>query len=122
MAAILVVDDSSYARRVLRQTLERAGHTVTEANSGLTALESYALRPADLVLLDLTMEDMTGLDVLGKLHELDQKVRVIVISADVQQTTERLVQQAGARRFLGKPASKDDLLSAVDDVLGVRRQ
>ncbi len=122
MGRIIVVDDSGYARRVHRRVLEGAGHEVREAGSGIAALEAYYLDKPDLVLLDLSMEDMGGLEVLAELRRLDPSVRVIVVSADVQRTTEELVRAAGALRFLGKPASPDALLEAVNDILDEVRQ
>lgn len=118
MASILVVDDSGYARRLLRTMLEANGHTVAEAASGMAALESYFVQRPDVVLLDLTMEDMSGLDVLRRLREVDGDARVIVISADVQRTTADLVAGAGAFTFLGKPAHRDQVLGAIRGALG----
>ena len=83
MAKILVVDDSGYARRLLRQTLEPLGHEVVEAGSGMAGLEAYAVHAPDVVLLDLTMEDVGGLEVLARLREIDPGARVIVVSADI---------------------------------------
>lgn len=113
MATILVVDDSTYARRRMRQTLEEAGHTVNEASSGMAALESFVTDAPQLVMLDLTMEDMSGMEVLARLREIDPRARVIVVSADVQRSTSKLVGEAGAFRFLGKPADPADVLEAV---------
>ena len=118
MCTILVVDDSNYARRMLRQTLEQAGYTVVEAGSGLGALESFSLQQPDLILLDLTMEDMSGLEVLEQLRQSGNQVPVVVISADVQQSTERIVQDAGAVRFVGKPVAPAQLLSTVAHFVG----
>ena len=118
MCTILVVDDSNYARRILRQTLEQAGYKVVEAGSGLGALESFSLQQPDLVLLDLTMEDMSGLEVLEQLRQSGNNVPVIVISADVQQSTEKIVADAGAVRFVGKPVAPQHLLRTVADFVG----
>jgi two-component system chemotaxis response regulator CheY len=100
MSKILVVDDSGYARRVHRSILESAGHTVLEAASGLTAIESYSIEKPDVVVLDLSMADLGGLDVLKTLREIDDKARDIVLSADVQRTTEEAAMTAGALSFL----------------------
>lgn len=118
MANIMIVDDSSYTRRTHRRILESDGHVVLEASSGMAALESFCMERPDLVLLDLTMEDMSGLDVLARLFELQADVRVIVVSADVQRSTAQLVADSGAVRFLGKPVTPDSLLAAVREVLG----
>jgi len=117
MASIMIVDDSNYTRRTHRRILESEGHTVIEAASGMAALEGYFVHQPDLVLLDLTMEDMSGLEVLQKLRELQPDVRVIVVSADVQRTTSQIVADSGAMRFVGKPVTADGLLGAVRDVL-----
>ena len=116
MATVLIVDDSSYARRTHRRILETDGHAVLEAATGLSAIESFVMHDPDLVLLDLTMEDMSGLEVLAKLRELDAGVRVVVLSADVQRTTARLVTESGALRFLAKPVAPDQLLETVRTV------
>lgn len=117
MAVIMIVDDSSFTRRTHRRIIESAGHTVHEATSGMAAIESYFVHRPDLVLLDLTMEDMGGLEVLEKLRQLNAGARVIVISADVQRSTTQLVAQSGALQFLGKPVAPESLLESVRDAL-----
>jgi CheY-like chemotaxis protein len=117
MATIMIADDSGYTRRTHRRILESDGHIVHEAGSGMAALEGFVVHRPDIVLLDLTMEDMSGLDVLARLREMEASARVVVISADVQRSTAQLVADAGALRFLGKPVSPETLLSTVRDVL-----
>ena len=117
MATILVVDDSGYARRLLRQVLEPLGHAVVEAASGMAGLEAYAVHHPDVVLLDLTMEDLGGLEVLARLREIDPAARVIVVSADIQRSTGKQVAEAGAFRFLAKPADPEALVEAVSAAL-----
>ena len=118
VALILVVDDSAYARRLMRKNLEAAQHEVIEADGGMAAIEAYFLRHPDVVLLDLTMEDVGGLDVLRKIKEMDSNARVIVVSADIQSSTEEIVRAAGALAFLGKPVATQELLKHVDAALG----
>ena len=117
MATIMIVDDSSYTRRTHRRIVESAGHVVHEAATGMAAIEGFFVHRPDLVLLDLTMEDMTGFEVLEKLRALEAGARVIVVSADVQRSTAKLVADAGALRFLGKPVSPEGLLQAVREAL-----
>jgi two-component system, chemotaxis family, chemotaxis protein CheY len=117
MAKILVVDDSGMSRRTLRKILESAGHQITEAADGIAALEHYYLDQPDLVMLDLTMTGMYGIDVLKKLRELNPRVRVIVGSADIQSSTRALVEEAGASAFINKPFTVDQVLSAVSHAL-----
>lgn len=115
---ILVVDDSGLARRGTRRVLEGAGYSVVEAEDGMVALERYFVEKPDLVLLDLVMKGMYGLEVLAKLRELDPGARVIVLSADIQTSSRQMVSEAGAAAFLNKPVAPADLLAAVSGVLG----
>lgn len=113
MATIMIVDDSAYARRVHRAILEGAGHAVIEAASGSSAIEQFSLEHPDVVLLDLSMEDIGGIEVLRMLRALDERARVIVVSADVQRSTEQAVLDGGASRFLRKPANAAELVGAI---------
>lgn len=114
---VLIVDDSALARRNLRQILEPAGYTVVEADDGLVALELYFLEKPDVVLLDLVMKGMYGLDVLTKLREMDSGARVIVASADIQTSTRAMAEEAGAQAFITKPFGTDNVLGAVNSAL-----
>ena len=117
MATIMIVDDSNYTRRTHRRILESDGHTVVEASSGRAAIEGYFVHRPDLMVLDLTMEDIGGIEVLERLRELNAAARVIVVSADVQRSTAQMVADAGALRFIGKPVAPDELLQAVRALL-----
>lgn len=110
---ILIVDDSGLSRRTLRRILESAGYDVVEADDGMTALEVYFLEKPSLVLLDLVMKGMYGLDVLVKLREMDQQARVVIASADIQSSTRTLVDDAGALGFVHKPFVSEQVLAAV---------
>src|SRR5690348_11782244 len=89
-AKILIVDDSALTRRSLRQILETADCEVVEAENGLDALERYFLDKPDVVMLDLVMRGMYGLEVLQKLRELDPRARIVVVSADIQTSSHDL--------------------------------
>jgi len=117
---ILLVDDSAMARRSARQILESAGYVVAEAEDGLVALERYFLEKPDLVLLDLVMKGMNGLDVLTKLTEMDGDARVVVVSADVQDSSRQLAAAAGAAGVLNKPIDRGMLLNVVAKTLELR--
>lgn len=117
MAKILVVDDSSLSRRVSRRILEGAGHIVNDAADGLTALERYAIDRPDLVLLDVTMAEMDGLEVLRQLRVMDPAALVVMATADVQTSTRTLAESGGASGFVVKPLATDAVLQAVDAAL-----
>ena len=119
---ILLVDDSALARRSIRRILEGAGYAVVEAEDGLSALERYSLERPDVVMLDLVMKGMYGLDVLSKLREMDAAAKVIVVSADVQTSSRELVREAGAAGFLNKPIEASELVRMVEEAMqGVSR-
>ena len=117
---ILIVDDSALSRRTLRRILETAGYEVVEAEDGMTALELYFLEKPRLVLLDLVMKGMYGLDVLVKLREMDPKALVVVASADIQSSTRKMVDEAGALAFINKPFVSEQVIAAVEAVLAGR--
>ena len=110
MAKILIVDDSALSRRMLRAILEAGGHEVLEARDGLLALERYSLEKPDLVMLDMTMEGMHGLDVLEKLLQLDPAADVLAASADIQASTQ-------TRGFVKKPFAADRVLPLIEAIL-----
>jgi len=115
---ILVVDDSALSRRTLRRILESAGYEVVEADDGMAALEVYFLEKPDLVLLDLVMKGMYGLDVLVKLREMDPKALVVVASADIQSSTRTMVDEAGALGFINKPFIAEQVIASVEAAFG----
>lgn len=117
MTKVLVVDDSSLSRRISRRILEEAGHEVVEAEDGIAALERYFLEKPDLVLLDVTMKGMNGIEVLKKLREIDAQARVVIATADIQSSTRTLTREAGARGFVIKPLATESLLQAVTAAL-----
>ena len=114
---ILIVDDSALSRRTLRRILEPAGYEVVEADDGMTALEVYFLEKPSVVLLDLVMKGMYGLDVLVKLREMDPKALVVIASADIQSSTRAMVDEAGAVGFINKPFVAEHVIMAVESAL-----
>ncbi len=114
---ILIVDDSGLARRRARTILEGAGYEVLEAEDGMAALERYFVSRPDIVVLDLVMKGMYGLDVLAKLRQMDEDAQVIVVTADVQTSSQQLVTEAGAAGFLVKPLDPEQILPLVRSTL-----
>jgi two-component system chemotaxis response regulator CheY len=114
---ILVVDDSGLARRRARGSLEAGGYEVIEAEDGMVALERYFIEKPDLVMLDLVMKGMYGLDVLARLRQMDPVARVVVVSADVQTSSHQMAAEAGAAGFLIKPLDETEALAIIRKVL-----
>jgi two-component system, chemotaxis family, chemotaxis protein CheY len=120
MAKVLIVDDSAMSRRILRQMLESGGHDVVEAEDGMVAIEKYFLDRPDVVLLDLIMKGMFGLEVLQKVRQMDAEARVVVATADIQKSTREMTRAEGAVGFVTKPFIESEILQAVESALEVR--
>jgi two-component system, chemotaxis family, chemotaxis protein CheY len=117
MAKILLIDDSSLSRRIMRGILQPQGHQIIEASDGMSGIETYLLEKPDLVMLDLLMTGMQGLEVLEKLKQIDPTAQVIVATADLQHWTKTMVEEAGAKGFVNKPFVANIILTAVNSVL-----
>ena len=117
MATILIVDDDAFVRNVLRDVLENRGHALLEAEDGRQALEVLGERCPQLVLLDLFMPRLSGMEALTVMRERWPSARVLVISS---LDSERLVAQAmeaGAAGYITKPFHPLEITSAVDRAL-----
>jgi len=114
MATILVIDDEEIVRVLFRSTLEAAGYQVTEAANGRRGLELYRQEPTDLVITDIFMPEMNGLDLLLELTREFLDAKVIAISgAGEKQHVLDVAKLLGARQTFQKPFSMPDLLRAV---------
>ena len=114
MATILIIDDEESVRALLRVALEAAGYEVTEAANGRQGLERYRQRPVDLVIVDMLIPVMNGLDMLLDLTREFLHAKVIAISgAGGEQNVLDGAKLLGARQTLQKPFSMKRLLDAV---------
>jgi two-component system chemotaxis response regulator CheY len=117
MAKILIVDDSAMSRRILRRILESAAHDVIEADDGMVAIEKYFLEKPDVVVLDLIMRGISGLEVLQKIRQIDDSARLVVATADIQHSTRAMTEAEGARGFVTKPFAEKEIIAAVESAL-----
>jgi two-component system chemotaxis response regulator CheY len=117
-AKILIVDDLSFMRMIQKEILSQRGYVVVgEASNGLEAVEKYrSLRP-DLVLLDITMPQMNGLEAMRKIFSIDPQARVIMCSALGQQNLIVEAIRAGVKDFIVKPFKPERMLSAIEKAL-----
>ena len=121
MTRVLVVDDDLHARTVARAILEYAGIEVVEAVDGAAGLRAYRELGADLVLCDLFMPDVDGLELLRELRRESPDVKVIAMSAGGFHGKVDLLavaRQLGAAEILPKPFPAGGLVAAVERVLG----
>ncbi|MBI4740344.1 MAG: sigma-54-dependent Fis family transcriptional regulator [Betaproteobacteria bacterium] len=117
---ILVIEDDTTIRVTLRDVLQRQGYQVDLAEDGAGGLEHFRKRSYGLILLDLHLPDMHGLDVLKAIRELDQDALVVVMTAFPEVRTAVDCVKAGAYDYLNKPFELDDLKEIVRRVLETR--
>jgi two-component system nitrogen regulation response regulator NtrX len=120
-ARLLVVDDERSIRDILAQVLGYEGYIVEVAASGGEALNRYRQQPFDLVLLDVKMQGIDGIDTLAQLRQLDPDARVVMISGHGTISTAVQAVKQGAFDFLEKPLDSDRLLVTVTRALEHRR-
>lgn len=120
MAEILIIDDEPGVLGVLRRILETAGHSVTEAPNGEAALREFEGKPADLVITDIFMPEMDGIEFLVHLRTAFPDARVLAMSGGGLLPRDQALSDAsllGADQILQKPFDRENLLEAVDRVL-----
>lgn len=118
MANILIVDDAAFMRMMIKDILSKNGFNVIgEAENGLRAIEKYKELNPDLVIMDITMPEMDGIQSVKQIKGLNASAKVIMCSAMGQQAMVIESIQAGARDFIVKPFQADRVVEAVKKAL-----
>ena len=118
MARALIVDDDADIRELLRAILSRAGHEVVTAVDGADAVQHLATEHFDVVVLDVEMPEMSGLDVLQASGGLDRpRPPVVMLSGLTRARDATRGLQAGAGVYLTKPFRREELMAAVNALL-----
>jgi two-component system chemotaxis response regulator CheY len=116
---ILICDDAAFMRMMIKDILSKNGYTVAgEAENGVRAVEKYNELKPDLVLMDITMPEMDGIQALKNIKAADSGAKVIMCSAMGQQAMVIESIQAGAKDFIVKPFQAERVLEAVKKVVG----
>ncbi len=119
---ILVFEDEPMAQRLLHAMLEPAGFRVTTAENGVAALEIVKNDRPDLVVCDIVVPGMNGIELITRLRrECDYKAPILVVSAHVLERYQQAALAAGADAFLAKPVEKAELLARVKELLSASR-
>jgi len=113
---ILIIDDDEQIRFTIRVSLEIAGHEILEAEDGEEGLALYAQDPTDLVITDMLMPGIDGLEVIRRFKETNPEGKVVIMTAN-QDDLEEAVEM-GADFALEKPFSVSELRESVQEVLG----
>jgi len=111
---VMIIDDSALSRRIMHKILSTIeGVDIIEVSDPLMAIETCVNQMPDLVLLDLNMEGLTGMELLVRLHELNPSLRVIIASADIQKATIQEAMNHGAIDYITKPFNDADIIEKV---------
>ena len=115
---ILVVDDEEDLCRLLTESLRLEGFQVAAATSGREALALVEQEPPDLIILDLAMPEMDGIETLRRIRERGVTAKVVILTAYGTAQRAREAMALGVREFLGKPFELDRLLRLVSEEMG----
>lgn len=116
---IMLVDDAAFMRMMIKDTLQKNGYTdVVEAGNGEQAIATYLAEQPELILMDITMPVMDGLEALRKLKEINSSVKVVMCSAMGQETMVVDALKLGAKDFIVKPFKPDRIMKTVNSILG----
>lgn len=118
MYKILIVDDAGFMRMMVKSHLTKAGYTdFTEAENGQQAVDLYKEIKPDLVIMDITMPDMDGIQALSKISEFDSSAKVIMCSAMGQESMVMEAIRLGAMDFIVKPFKQERISQTVNKIL-----
>jgi DNA-binding response OmpR family regulator len=118
---ILLVDDDKQVREMLTALLAENGYAVSEAKNGRVAMEEMLRQPANLVITDMVMPEMDGVETMVALRRSHPEVKVIAISENRLGPAEnflKIASKLGARKTFAKPLDPQQLLTAVRELLG----
>ena len=120
MKRVLVVDDAAFMKMAIRTQLEKNGFEVIgEAENGAIAVRKYKELKPDIVTMDITMPEMTGLEALKAIMEYDPLAKVIMVSAMGQEQMVREAIMLGAKSFIVKPFKDDQVIKTLNKVLSM---
>ncbi|MCD5405056.1 MAG: response regulator [Desulfotomaculum sp.] len=115
---ILIVDDAAFMRMMIKNIVTKAGYEVVgEAENGAQAVEMYKELKSDLVIMDITMPEMNGIQAVKAIKEIDPNANIIMCSAMGQQAMVMEAIQAGAKDFIVKPFQQDRILQAIKRII-----
>jgi len=120
MARILLIDDEQDVRAVIREFLIEAGHDVDEAENGEKGIALYEARPYDLIITDMLMPKLSGLELVSRLKQLDPGLKIIAISGGGEHKDLTYLKESGnlgVDHILTKPISPEHLFEFVDSCL-----
>ena len=114
MAKVLIVDDAAFMRISIKNMLTKNGYEVVgEAENGAIGVEMYKELKPDIVTMDITMPEMSGLDALKEINKIDPHAKVVMVSAMGQEAMVREAIVSGAKGFIVKPFKEEGIIAAI---------
>ena len=118
MGRILLIDDTSYAKQLLNMILTNDGHEIVgEANDGIEGIELYKKLKPDLVLMDMIMPRMNGMECMHEIFKYDSKAKILFVSADSQGDHVASTIKEGGLGYINKPYKRETVLEEVNIIL-----
>jgi len=118
MKKVLIIDDAAFMRLAIRTALEKSGFQVAgEAANGMEGIQKFIELKPDIVTLDITMPEMSGLEALKAIIKFDANAKVVMVSAMGQEAMVRDAIMNGAKSFIVKPFKEEQVIKALNQIL-----
>lgn len=120
MARIMIIDDDAQFRKMLKQTLVKVGHSVTEADNGTEGIRSFSKEAADLVITDIIMPNKEGIETIMEIRQIAPSVKIIAVSGGGRIGSSsylELAQKLGAEKTFSKPIDRKAFVEAIEEIL-----
>ena len=114
MKKILIIDDSQFTRLNLSNFLKQNNYEICEAEHGIAGLEAIKKHLPDCIISDLLMPEMDGYEFIESMNKQNIKIPVIILTADIQETTRKKLMESGAVGIMNKPPKYPDLLNLIE--------
>ncbi len=113
---ILIVDDSAFTRSIHKRIIEAQGYRTLEAEAGTEAVDLYGRESPDLVMVDLLLPDMDGMEVIREIRKIDPEARLVVCSTDKQRYRKQEARELGVRGYFSKPVDPEALAETLTEI------
>lgn len=118
MPTAMIVDDAAFMRMALKKILVHLGvDVIAEAENGLSAIQKFKETRPDIITMDITMPEMSGIEALKEIRKISSDVRVIMVSAMGQETYVREAVINGAKDFIVKPFKEETVKATIESAL-----
>ncbi|MBL4884404.1 MAG: response regulator [Planctomycetaceae bacterium] len=119
---VLIVDDSKFSRKRVLSALADQGHEVHQACDGAEGFKLFQQEQPDLVISDLLMPNVDGIEQLRMIRDSGSMTPVVVVTADIQESTQAICREFGSVNFLNKPFKPQELLDAIEEVFDLHNK